>query len=137
VNLAGFPVKEHVLDLTMSPLKLKAQRCWDVRMPPKRAHMVAGKLLPTVPGVGRAKKRRVVVELYSMEATTHDEEPPPRLLERTDDRLVQDLVGELNHSDIVVVRFLKPRCAWGFSKQDDDDEEEEDDEDDEDMVRLL
>lgn len=123
----------------------KAERAWEVKLPPTKKHMVAGKLMPTVRGAfGFAKKkRRLVMEVLGPgdegvgDEGVGDEGVPQQRAERSHE--VGDLCKLLEHEeDRVVVRILKPRKHWGLSRDSDDsDDDDEPGMSDEVRITLL
>jgi hypothetical protein len=120
---------------TAPPIVMRICRAWDVKCPPAKKHMIAGKLVPTIKGVfgGRVgvlqKKRRLTIEIHGPEQTPRQQEaeadsaaPKQRGLSRshrTDSNPI-NLSKELMDDDRIWVRIWKPRKAWGFSRDPDD-----------------
>lgn len=126
----------------MAPLVLRMARTWDVKCPPCKKHMVAGQFVPTVKGAFRvmAPKRRITIELHgpdtapaaatadgipkkgsSPKATTEPailpKSPSPKKGSVFGGRKKEDLVDlakELQETDRLLIRILKPRkTGWG------------------------
>jgi hypothetical protein len=112
---------------------MRVNRTWDVKCPPVKKHVVAGKLVPSVVGVfsGRLmrKKRRIAIEIHGPEKEEVKKPAAPvrRGLKRSkeSDMNVVDLSAELQDDDRIVIRIWKPRKAWGFSRDPDDSSDSE------------
>lgn len=104
---------------------IRARKQWDVKCPPCKKHMVAGKLMPTVRGtlVGSfaLKKRRVCLEIQTEDhgegEGDHRHVAPSHTLPTS--------IDELGPTDYAVVRILKPRRHWGLSRDTDDSDDED------------
>lgn len=123
---------------------MRVSRQWEVKCPPAKKHMVAGKLVPTVKGVFQVvqKKRRVAIELHgprkeeeiapSKGKDLKSPVSPRRLFGRQGDsslsssRSIIDLSASLEDDDRIIIRILKPRKSWGFNRDPDDSSESED-----------
>lgn len=113
---------------------MRITRQWEVKCPPVKKHVFAGKFVPTVKGVfsGRfvQKKRRITIEIHGPDVplllarTEAPKSPTPRRgLTRTSDTgsmNIIDLSSELKDDDRIRVRILKPRKQWGFMRDHDD-----------------
>jgi len=98
-------------------MTLKAERSWEVKLPPVKKHMVGGKLLPTVRGAfSFAQKKRFL----ALEIRGSEEEPQ---------QVSHDLLSSLQDGDEILVRILKKRKQWGFSRDNDDSSDDDDDDD--------
>jgi hypothetical protein len=96
-------------------MTLKAERSWEVKLPPVKKHMVGGKLLPTVRGAfSFAQKKRFL----ALEIRSSEEEPQ---------QVSHDLLSSLQDGDEILVRILKKRKQWGFSRDNDDSSDDDDD----------
>jgi hypothetical protein len=130
----------------MPPIVMRINRTWDAKCAPAKKRVIAGKLVPTVRGAfsGRLlqKKRRIAIEIHGPDNSEENNDPdatkvsglptPKRGMLRspeTAQRLTIDLSKELQDDDRIVIRILKPRKAWGFSKDPDDSSESEEEED--------
>jgi hypothetical protein len=129
----------------MPPIVMRLNRTWDAKCPPAKKQMIAGKFVPTVrgafPGRLMQKTRRIAIEIHGPDNNEENKDPkltkvsgsptPKRGMLRsteTPQRLAINLSEELQDDDRVVIRILKPRKAWGFSKDPDDSSESEEEE---------
>jgi C2 domain len=151
------PSSSSTTSTTAAALTLRLVRTWNVKVPPAKKKIVGGHLMAPTLALPIAKKRRMVIEIYSVALEQQDvnnvvassSSPPPavRGLIRSNasrDNELIDLCAELKDDDWILVRMLKPRRGrWGFFKSggsstaDDDDDDSssdssdsEDDEDD-------
>jgi hypothetical protein len=112
---------------------MRVNRTWDVKCPPVKKHIVAGKLVPFLGAFsGRLlrKKRRIAIEIHGPEVQEEVQKPAApvrRGLKRSEDNRskVVNLTKELKDDDQIVIRIWKPRKAWGFSKDPDDSSDSE------------
>jgi len=136
---------------------MRLNRTWEVDCPPASKAMVGGALVPTVKGTfslgGRLlrpkiKRRRLAIEIHgpavmsdrSTGQTNEDAEKNKiistenrrRMMKRETETMSQaiQLSKELMDDDRIVIRILKPRKVWGFSRDPEDSTDSESDDED-------
>jgi hypothetical protein len=110
-------------------LVVRSRQHWDIKCPPAKKQMLAGKLVPTVRGAMSFlhKKRRLVIEVHG-----HDDEEEGTVISSA----LQPLPTSVDHfhsNDVIVLRILKPRKHWGLSR-DVEDSDSDDDSDDQSLA---
>ena len=136
------PRKTNTPSTAPSPLRSPARRdaivvrsmkIWDVKMPPKRKHMVSGHLVPTVRGAARflQRHRRVSIEVHGPPVYANDAMSVLSAMTPVKAGRMQEFLQGgspeadvvLQDKDVVRVRILKPSTEQDDSHSPHDDED--------------
>eukprot|EP00934_Nitzschia_sp_Nitz4_P005692 Nitzschia sp. Nitz4//scaffold348_size17284//6198//9518//NITZ4_008842-RA/size17284-processed-gene-0.10-mRNA-1//-1//CDS//3329548688//5682//frame0 len=124
---------------TLAPIGMRLNRTWDVRLPPAKKKILGGKLVPTIKGLGGRlvkKKCRLCIEIHGpikeddAVPGLQPERPTRGLTRETGSIQTVNLAEQLLDDDRILIKILKPRKHWGFSRDSDSSSSDEEDDDD-------